>query len=146
VSILQEWAAAIPIREQGVLLAGTRSCDTSPKVAGRTSNDRKLTAWIRWAFLNPADEREVGIEGAFFNPVAPIFRPSEFGHMPQHWYSHAMHAAQVIAIRHPDPEVRTHARRIYVSMVENMHLEPERDGCMVTRLSEDRIANGTVVS
>lgn len=96
----------------------------------------------------PADEREVDSEeGAFMmsNPPEP-FMPSEFGHLPQHWYSHAMHALEVIAYRHPDDIIAYKARVLYKAMVNNMHLNPETVEQMAQRLSEDRIQNKTVVS
>jgi hypothetical protein len=151
-SVLQDWVMELPLREQGTLLTAVRGCDDEPKTWTRTgvaySPGRRLTAFIRWCFLNPADPREVDREeGAFFRSEPPMpFKPSEFGHLPQHWYSHAMHALEVIAYRHPSEQVRLDAYRMYLKMVHNLHLNPEDFTRMVERLSEDRIANGTVVS
>lgn len=152
-SVLQDWVMELPLREQGVLLTAVRGCDNEPKTWTRTgvaySPGRRLTAFIRYCFMNPADPREVDVEeGAFFqsHPPAP-FKPSEFGHLPQHWYSHAMHALEVVGYRHPDATgVGFIARGLYELMVHNLHLRPESPGDMVERLSEDRIATGTVVS
>lgn len=105
-SVLQEWVMELPIREQGTLLTAVRGCDDEPKQWTATgfadSPGRRLTAFIRYCFMVPADAREVDIPGAFFqsNPP-PNFKPSEFGHLPQHWYSHAMHALEVISYRSP---------------------------------------------
>lgn len=151
-SVLQDWVMELPLREQGTLLTAVRGCDFEPKTWSRTgvaySPGRRLTAFIRWCFMNPADPREVDIEeGAFFMSTPPNpFKPSEFGHLPQHWYAHAMHALEVIAYRHPDPDTASTAYRLYWGMVHNMHLSPEAKHYMVGRLSEDRIANNTVVS
>jgi len=98
--------------------------------------------------MNPADPREVDKEeGTFFQSKPPSpFKASEFGHLPQHWYSHAMHGVEVIGYRHPDGEVRSMAFRLYTDMVTNMHLHIESEEEMIYRLSVDRIATGTVVS
>jgi len=57
-----------------------------------------------------------------------------------------MHALEVIGWRHPDGLTRQRARYLYLDMVANLHLEPESRDRMIERLSEDRIATGTVVS
>lgn len=151
-SVLQDWVMALPLREQGTLLTAVRGCDDEAKTWSRTgvsySPGRRLTAFIRWCFMNPADPREVDIEeGAFFMSAPPNpFKPSEFGHLPQHWYAHAMHALEVVAYRHPDPQIGAFAMAMYRLMVHSLHLEPEPYGRFIERLSEDRIAAGTVVS
>ena len=69
------------------LLTAVRGCDNEPKQWTRTgvaySTGRRLTAFIRWCFMNPADPREVDSEeGAFFMSTPPDpFKPSEFGHL-----------------------------------------------------------------
>jgi hypothetical protein len=144
-SVLQDWVMELPFRHQGVLLAATRGCDLTPKLP-LDSPERHLTAYIRWCFMNPADEREVDIPGAFMQSKPPKFRPSEFGHYPQHWYSHVMHALQVIGYKHPKVEVWQEAFSIYVMMVHSLHLNIESSDEMDERLTEDRIESGTVVS
>lgn len=151
-SVLQDWVMELPLREQGTLLTCVRGCDDEPKSWVSTgvaySQGRRLTAFIRWCFMVPADPREVDSqEGSFLMSKPPHpFKPSEFGHLPQHWYSHAMHALEVIAYRHPNLNVSMAAQTLYAKMVHNMHLNIESYDQMVTRLSEDRIANNTVVS
>jgi hypothetical protein len=151
-SVLQQWVMELPLREQGTLLTCVRGCDDEPKIWTRTgvaySPGRRLTAFIRWCFMVPADIREVDSEeGAFMMSQPPNpFKPSEFGHLPQHWYSHAMHALEIIAYRHPNISTKHIAYRLYSGMVRNMHLNIELENEMIQRLSEDRIINKTVVS
>lgn len=151
-SVLQDWVMELPLREQGTLLTAVRGCDFEAKTWISTgiaySPGRRLTAFIRWCFMNPADEREVDFEeGSFFRSIPPMpFKPSEFGHLPQHWYSHAMHSLEIIGYRHPNRETADMARVYYEKMVHNLHLNPETKERMITRLSEDRIINNTVVS
>lgn len=153
-SVLQDWVMELPLREQGTLLTCVRGCDLEPKQwfsqGFADSPGRRITAWIRWCFMNPADPREVDIPGAFFQSVPPgadsRFRPSEFGHLPLHWYTHIMHSLEVIGNRHPDPETAFVAVGLYREMVRSLHLNPETKDQMIERLSEDRIAKGEVVS
>lgn len=150
-SVLQNWVMELPLREQGTLLTAVRGCDLEPKQwiarGVAESSGRRLTAFIRFCFMVPADEREVGIQGAFFQMRPPeIFKPSEFGHLPEHWYAHVMHALEVIGYRHPEVGIAAKAEALYRAMAHNLHLNPETKEQMIQRLSEDRIASGTVVS
>lgn len=151
-SVLQDWVMELPLREQGTLMTAVRGCDFEAKQWTSTgvaySPGRRLTAFIRWCFMNPADIREVDSqEGAFMMSIPPDpFKPSEFGHLPQHWYSHVMHALEVIGYRHPSGVTRGIAYTLYSKMVWNMHLEVEQPYRMIERLSEDRFKAGTVIS
>lgn len=139
----------LPLREQGTLLTAVRGCDLAPKTDDAlASPERHLVAYVRWCFLNPHDPREVDkTPGCWFRSTPPEgFRPSSVMHYPLHWYSHVLHALQVIRARHPDSNVRDEADALYVSMVYGLHLRPEPIHAMAERLSEDRIALGNVVS
>ncbi len=151
-SILQGWVAKMPLRYQGTLLTCIRGCDDEPKTwtgnAVAYSPGRRITSYLRWCIMNPADLREVDEEeGAFFmsNPPDP-WKPSAFGHLPLHWYTHVMHSLEIISYHHPSLEVRTDCRRMYLKMVSNLHLYPESEEQMFERLTEDRMLKGTVLT
>lgn len=150
-SVLQDWVMELPLREQGTLLTAVRGCDNEPKQWTATgfseSPSRRITAYIRYCFMNPADIREVDIPGAFFQSQPPEpFRPSEFGHLPQHWYAHIMHALEIIGYRHPSHKIALKTQTLYNMMVHNLHLNIESPEQMRIRLSEDRIKKNNVVS
>lgn len=150
-SVLQEWVMDLPLREQGVLLTAVRACDDAPKKWNNDdiidTQERRLTSFIRFCFMNPADPREVDIPGAFFQSKPPEpFKPSSLCHLPLHWFSHCMHALEIIAYRHPNLHIRGLGYRLYFMMVKSLHLNPELQSEMVERLSEDRIKTKTVVS
>jgi hypothetical protein len=151
-SVLQDWVMRLPLRAQGGLLTAVRSCDVDPKAWSSTgvaySPSRRVVAWIRYCFMNAADPREVGsMEGAFMmdHPPSP-FKPSAFGHMPLHWYSHVMHALEIIGFYHPDTVIRSCAYHMYRTMAHSLHLNEETKEQLEQRLNEDRIVAGTVVS
>ena len=151
-SVLQDWSMELPLRFQGTLLTSVRGCDNEPKQWTKTgvaySPGRRITAYIRWCFMNPADPREVDYEeGSFFMSKPPIpFKPSEFGHLPLHWFVHIMHSLEIIGHHHPDSITRMTAYGLYLVMVQSLHLNPETEKQLSNRLTEDRIAKGEVVS
>ena len=151
-SVLQDWVMNLPLRHQGTLLTAVRGCDNEPKQWTKTgvaySPGRRITAFVRWCFMNPADIREVDAEeGAFFMSTPPYpFKPSAYGHLPLHWYTHVMHALEIIGYHHPNSETCVTARLLYKEMVHSLHLTPESEDQCNHRLTEDRIANETVVS
>jgi len=146
VKVLREWVDELPRREQGALVVALRGCDDAPK-RPYDSPERQLVAYLRYVVMNPADEREVDIEGGFMQSQPPAsWKASDFGHYPQHWYAHLMHAFEVVGFRHPDGETAFTAIKIYLAFVNNLHLRPEQIGDFENRMLEDRIATGTVVS
>lgn len=157
-SVLQEWVMELSLREQGTLLGGVRMCDVAPKnpitiidghgcSTGEMTTERHLVAFLRFAFMVPADEREIDVCGAWFQSDPPErWKPSEFGHYPQHWYHHLMVAFEVVGRKHPDAGIRLKAWRIYERLVENLHLNVETGSQYEARMNEDRIASGNVVS
>ena len=150
-SVLQSWVTDLPLRAQGTLLTAVRGCDLALKYAPDgtviDTPERRLTAWIRWAFMNPADPREIDIPGAFFQSQPPRpFKASAFGHYPLHWVSHVMHALEVIAYGHPGAGVAPVAMGMYLDLVDMLHLKEETRPQWMERMTEDRIATETVVS
>lgn len=156
-SVLQDWVMELPLRAQGTLLTGIRGCDVAPKDPELISErhgcstgegaERAIVAFLRFCVMNPHDPREVDIPGAFFRSRPPSgWKPSQFGHYPQHWYAHIMHCFEVCGYLHPDQHLRAICNEIYRRFVHNLHLAPETTSEMVDRLTEDRIAAGTVVS
>ena len=151
-SVLQDWVMKLPLRHQGTLLTAVRGCDFETKqwssIGVAYSSGRRITAFVRYCFMNPADCREIDAEeGAFFMSTPPTsFKPSEFGHLPEHWYAHIMHALEIIGYKHPNLQLRAVADSLYRKMVGNLHLNPETEQQMDSRLTEDRILKGTVVS
>lgn len=148
-SVLQDWVMALPKRAQGGLLVGLRGCDLATKEPDNLeSPERQLVAFLRFCVMNPADPREVSLmPGAFFQSEPPReWRPTQFGHYPLHWYTHLMHAFEIVGYLCPYQAIANNATDIYVRMVEAMHLDVETKPHMLKRLTEDRIAAGTVVS
>lgn len=146
-SVLQDWVMELPLREQGALLTGVRGCDVTPKLP-LNSTERKLVSFLRYTFMVPADPREIDYEeGSFFSSFPPyVWKASELGHYPVHWYAHLMHSYEIVGYRHPNYDIRKVSKEVYAKLVISLHLKPESEEDMISRLSEDRIYKGTVVS
>jgi len=145
-SVLQDWVMELPLREQGTLLTCVRGCDLPPK-SPLDSPERKLVAALRFAFMVPADPREIDAEvGSFMTRDIPTFKPSALGHYPLHWVTHIMHAAEVIAYRHPNNVTQRQWFGLYAEIVHSLHLPVEQFSDFVARMGEDRIARGNIVS
>lgn len=146
-SVLRDWVTQLPLRAQGTLLTGVRGCDLAPKHASDNAPERDLVAHLRWVVLHNADERETDIPGAWMRTRPPeAWRPSMFGHYPLHWYSHLMHAYEIVGYMHPDDSIGEPAMVVYQRLATGLHLKPETEDELQARLIEDRIATGTVVS
>lgn len=139
-SILQDWVTELPIRHQGVLLAAVRGCDSTPKECSA----KPLTRALRYAFMHPADPREVDMNTAFMKASLTLQDTYQFirdwDHYPIHFVQHIMHACQVIGYYHPDTATRKNFDYAYFKMVRKLHLNVETKEQMDDRLTEDRIA------
>jgi hypothetical protein len=145
-SILQDWVTALPIRYQGTLLAALRGCDGVPK------NDvsKTIARGIRSVTLNPADDRELKHKGGYMSFELEELIPAihQFGknmdHYPLHFVTHVLHAIEVIGYQHPTLTVSAKFTTAYKYLVRKLHLRPEPPMDLHDRMTEDRIANGTV--
>jgi hypothetical protein len=146
-SVLRDWVMELPLREQGTLIVATRGCDVAPKFP-LDSPERRVTAAIRYAIMIPHDEREVdSTPGCFMLSTPPMdLKLSMLEHYPQHWVGHIIHACEVIAYRHPNRDYAGYWMVLYWQLCRSLHMNDETKEQMVARLSEDRVATGTVVS
>lgn len=146
----------LSIREQGSLLIALRGCDAAPKMPYDQPH-RILTSALRNIVLAPADAREVDSEpgcfGISFHALANFFgadakklRASDFGYLPIHYVMHLFHAVEIVGYRYPDAHIRAYYEKLYRRFVDGLHLVPESKEAMIERLTEDRIAAGSVVS
>lgn len=125
-SVLQPWLEEIPIRMQSTLLLGLRGADThscpNVKVIGR---------WLRNLSFKPGNpENMMGFMAKLEEVPEMIEEKSalakELEFCSQHFYSHLMHALEVVAYRHPRADINHRAFSLYFSMCNLMHLPIEK--------------------
>ncbi len=144
---LRDWVSKLPLRHQGVLIVATRGCDVAPKNP-LDSTERQITAAIRYAIGNPFDQREVdSTPGCFMLSYPPAkMKLSSLEHYPLHYVIHLMHACEVIGYCHPSQETQSVWMNLYLKFCHGLHLNPETAEQMHSRLTEDRIVTGEIVS
>ena len=148
VSIIQPWVENLGLREQGTLVASIRGCDGTAK----GDITKALMREIRGLILVPFDAREMkesdkGFINPFPSPSATTNFPvllKSLDQYPVHFLFHMLFAIEVIGYRHPQPVVRAVYLHRYEMIVRKLHLNPETLEQFVARMTEDRIANGTV--
>lgn len=120
--VLQPWLGEIPIRMQSTLLLGLRGPDTHA-----CPNVKRITRWLRGLTFvpgNPDNVREfMGEMPPRIEEKGPTAKELEF--CSQHFYSHLMHALEVVGYRHPNTEVRSQAYWLFFDMCSLMHLPVE---------------------
>lgn len=130
-SVTQDWLLQIPIRMQSTLLLGLRGTDTHS-----CPNVKKIQRWLRGlAFVpgNPANVAEfMGSEPERIIEKSACAKELEF--CTQHFYSHLMHAIEVIAYRHPEPKVQDLAYGLFMDMCSLFHLPVEDHDTFEARL------------
>jgi hypothetical protein len=145
-SILYDWVQGLGLRHQGVLLAAIRGCDG----VGKQDGAKPVMRAIRAVTLVPFDARELKEPKGFmyfeedsFRDAVNLLSKSLDGY-PIHFILHTMHALEIIGFKHPMVPVRAAFQYGYERLVRQLHLRPETETMMDTRLTEDRIKSDTV--
>lgn len=58
--------------------------------------------------------------------------------IPHHFQTHFMHAVHIVGVYHPDERIRAFWKKVYLRLVNEMHLYPEPDEAMAKRLGDVR--------
>lgn len=159
--VTQDWIGDISLMQQTVLLSAIRGADGVAK----GHRCKLLIMWYRrCVVLSAFDNRLLGnpwCHGgvSFTGPsldASPAFGSDYWGHsligplknvtddflksrddLPLHYFTHTMHAFQILGYKHPDPFVREYWLHVYVRMVHALHLWPETEEQMDKRLGDN---------
>ena len=131
-TVLQPWLEQIPIRMQSTLILGLRGPDTHA-----APNVKAIGRWLRGLAFKPGNPDNVAEFMKADLPErivekGPAAKELEF--CSQHYYSHLMHALEVVAMCHPDERAARHAGGLYMDMCDLMHLPMESMGGFWQRL------------
>lgn len=139
VSIIQQWAAHLGLRHQGVLVSAIRGCDSVP----REDPSKYLVRVFRGVLLRPHC-KDLAKAASFMVPFdAMQWDHSEadflrsIDHYPNHWLLHWIHACQVVGYKHPDYDIRLHFSDLYQKVIRKFHLNPETEEQLDRRLNAD---------
>ena len=122
-TVLQDWLNEIPIRMQSTLVLGLRGPDTHV-----APNVKLIGRWLRGLTFkpgNPDNAREFMHAGLPPRIVEKSAVAKELEFCTQHYYSHLMHALEVVAYRHPDKEISKHSCLLFMDMCSLFHLPVE---------------------
>ena len=121
-NVLQSWLEKIPIRTQSTLILGLRGPDT-----GMCLEIKRICRWLRGLTFVPGNPDNVHeFMGRWPGRVVDkgeMYRELEFVSM--HFYSHLMHAVEVIGYRHPDEQTANDAQLLYFDLCSILHVPVE---------------------
>lgn len=123
-STIKEWVFDLPPKHQSVLMTATRGPDEF-----RYPAVKELNRWIRDKLFIDADpsnpfilkpgDRDM-LDPAFLKDVT-----TELEYTKMHYFSHVLHALEIIGYMHPDMEFRVKAQKVYLHLVYELHLVAE---------------------
>jgi hypothetical protein len=139
-SVLQSWLELIPIRMQSTLILGLRGPDTHA-----APNVKIIGRWLRGLTFRPGNPDNVrefmyGELPLRITEKGPAAKELEF--CSQHYYSHLMHALEVVAYRYPWPPTRNYAFLLFQDMCTAFHLPIETKSDFEERLKTREWARG----
>jgi hypothetical protein len=132
-STIKEWVFDLPPKHQSVLMTATRGPDVF-----RYPAVKELNRWIRDKLfidadpsnpfiLKPGDRSMLDTE--FLKDVT-----TELEYTQMHYFSHVLHALEIIAYMHPNHQVQTMAFNVYDYLVYELHLGVETYEAFRSRL------------
>lgn len=155
-SVLQDWVQDLTMMQQTVLLTAIRGPDGLPKYAGV----KMLLRWLRRCVLLSAIDGRVldnpyDVNGGSFTGPS-LDGPDELDHwgdrmlvhvnaylreldgIPHHFQMHFMHAVEILGYKHPCDDIAMWWRQLYLRLVNDLHLHPETEAELDSRLSDTR--------
>lgn len=161
-SVMQDWTHGISFMQQSVLIASVRGPDGIKK----NHVAKVLCRYLRRSFMLSAFENTEMWDpttpggGSFTGPIPPAYKVAtrytnglltglqdlravvsdylrHVDEVPHHFQLHLMHSAEILGYKHPDENVRAFWCSTYLRLVNDMHLFPESEALMDTRLSDD---------
>lgn len=147
ISAFPEWLSDLTFQQQLVLMSAIRGQDGDRKSTGFKQIASAMRASIAKA-AHTGRMLEIG-EG-----VATFMDLTRFAHMDSwtrlicvtlseegdganlHYYTHVMHAAQILAYKHPNPAFKERWLICYQLMVDKLHLNEETEEQMDRRLRD----------
>jgi len=129
--VLKDWMVKIPWKQQSVILSALRGPDLSRPVAVK-----KINRWLRDVIQNNADPSSEYMKDRTLPEIEDL--KLDMGYCTMHYFTHLMHALEIIGYKHPDESVSDTAKRYYLGLVDFVHLNPETREQMDKRL-EDKV-------
>lgn len=151
-SAVQKWVSGLSAMQQSVLLSAIRG----PDGIAKQHKCKNLIRWYRRCVLvsafdkeildNPGDPRGGSFSGPSISErtdnwelsmvkVSDDFMDSR-DELPFHYFVHFMHASEVLGYKHPDERIRAFWRKLYLRICKALHLQPESEEIMDTRLGD----------
>lgn len=145
-SVQHEWAAAIPIQQQSVLLLAARGPDGMYKHHPVKAVVRAYRACVLHA-ASLARPLRIEDGGDTFMDVRTLYSLSAWGdavrayfdhvdELPLHYHLHLLHGAEILGYKHPDDHLRLCWQGFYLQAVDDMHLNPETEAQLDERLND----------
>lgn len=146
--VLQDWVCDLSYMQQSVLLTAVRGCDGLPKY----HVSKYLLRWLRRCIMLSAFTKRVMTDpyepdGGNFTGVVPkdmtlqeMFKKylASVDEVPHHFHMHVIHAAEILAYKHPETATSNDWYRFYGNACADLHMEPESEEAMDKRLGDSR--------
>ncbi|WP_217647039.1 hypothetical protein [Planctomicrobium piriforme] len=152
---MQAWTETIPMMQQTVLLTAIRGPDGVPKYG----SVKMLLRWFRRCVLVSATDGKVlenpydSNGGSFTGPSVGLIIDDQWEYLmdthcdeylrsldgiPHHFQLHLLHAVEILGYKHPDERIKRWWHKLYVRLVNDMHLHPESESELDGRLGDSR--------
>lgn len=133
--VTKSWIKDLTWKQQTVLLTAIRGCDNRPV----TDPAKPIIREYRSIILHDAVPKE-NTDNGFMHKFTQEEREKFIDTVeeyPTHWFTHFLHAVEIVGYKHPDKDIRERWNKLYNSLCENvLHVNPERERQLNERLED----------
>lgn len=115
--VLQSWMGELPWKQQSVIISSMRGPDLSRPVAVK-----KLNRWLRNVTQNNADPSTEYMKEIILPDIEDL--KEELGYCTMHYFTHLLHALEIIGYKHPDRLIGDTAKNYYLGLVDFCSSQP----------------------
>jgi hypothetical protein len=136
-SVFKQWYHYMPWKMQSIFANGLRAPDA------KTTDTKGLVRWMRVAACHDADpaKPDCYMKAPVVDEHTIIRAGKELEYLPCHYVHHLADAMRVIAIFHPDSDIRATAWKVHHHVAEELfHFVPESDDIFLER-HKDKVAH-----
>lgn len=145
--VFQEWMYPLPMQQQSVLVLACRGPDGVGKFHPTKHIVVRYRACVlKAAYLGRAMRIDEGDDTTFmtldqfsndgyWQQIVKMFFDN-VDEIPHHYYLHLAHGAEIIGYKHPHELMRSRWRSFYYQCAQNLHMFPEMESDLDTRLAD----------
>lgn len=133
--VVREWIKPLTWKQQTVLLTAVRGCDDRPINHPVKPIIQEYRSIVLYDAV-PTEDSDDGFMNKFTDEELTDFL-NYVDEYPLHWFTHFLHAVEIVGYKHPDEDIRGRWHNLYTTLCEDgLKVNPESKSRLDERLED----------